>query len=173
MGSTADALPLLQAASKDAPAQLRNGLDANRHAEVLAAISAPYLRRSLAAAGRASVRIRSDSMRPIVRTGAVVRLRPMVAGERLRGAIVAVDAGDRVLVHRVVADTRAGVITRGIASLRMDPPWPRERIIGVMVAAEWLRWAAAAASVAYRLRHVVVAWERKISPSRHLRMSRM
>lgn len=128
---------------------------------VLAALSAEHLRRSLALRGEARVRLCSGSMRPILPAGAVANLRAVKAGETLRGAIVAVDAGERVLVHRVVAETRAEVTTRGIASRRRDPRWPRGRIIGVVSSAHGgksgertLRWAALVASVAYRLRHL-------------------
>jgi hypothetical protein len=126
-----------------------------------AAVSADSLRRMLDAWGVASIRIRSDSMRPLVRSGMLVRLRPAAPGERLRGAVVAVDAGERVIVHRVVREISGTVTTRGIASRHADPPWPRDRVIGVASAAGgWkseraLRWAAAVASITYRLYRLV------------------
>jgi hypothetical protein len=101
-------------------------------------------------------------MRPIARAGTLVRLRPVARGEDLRGAIVAVDAGDLVIVHRVEKVSATHVFTRGIASQHPDPPWQRDRVIGVVTAAgafltgqRLLRGAAAVASVTFRSRPAV------------------
>jgi hypothetical protein len=101
-------------------------------------------------------------MRPVAPVGSLVRLRPVAPGEALRGAIVAVDAGDRVVIHRVVRCTATEVVTRGIASRRPDPPRPRAQVLGVVAAASGvpagegvLRAAAAAAAFAYRVRQVL------------------
>jgi hypothetical protein len=126
-----------------------------------AAVSADSLRRLLAASGVATLRIHSDSMRPIARSGTLVALRSAAPDERLRGAVVAMDAGERVIVHRAVRASAAWVTTRGIASRHADPPWPRDRVIGVVsTAGRWkseraLRWAAAVASITYRIYRLV------------------
>lgn len=101
------------------------------------------LRAQLARHGAASLRIRGGSMRPLIASGALVELRPLHRGERLVGAIVAVDAGELVVVHRVCREAGAALQTRGIARDAADPWWPRDAVIGVVSA---VRGSAAARS---------------------------
>lgn len=70
-------------------------------------------------------------MRPMLPVGARVELRPLRPGESLTGAIVAVDAGELVVVHRVRRDAGHALQTQGIARHVADPWWPRDAVIGV------------------------------------------
>ncbi len=73
-------------------------------------------------------------MRPLVPEGARVRLRPVEDDEDLAGAMVAVDTGSYVAVHRVTSTARGTVRTQGIARDTPDPEWAATDIIGVACA---------------------------------------
>lgn len=118
-------------------------------------LAADVLRRRLAATGRAHLRMRGSSMRPLLRAGSRVELRPVAPGENLAGAIAAVDTGSIVVVHRVTRDDGDRIETRGIAHRDSDPPWPRAAVIGV-VRPRWLRPLAASLDVAMRVRRALV-----------------
>jgi hypothetical protein len=125
-------------------------------------LAADVLRRQLARSGAATLRVRGHSMRPLLRDGARVELRPVRPGEDLTGHVVAIDTGPRVIVHRVdrVRDTGPGagpgswIETRGLAVAAADPPWRAADVIGV-VRGRWLRPLAAAVAAAYRVRRRV------------------
>jgi len=67
------------------------------------------------------VAVTGSSMFPFIRAGDVVTLRPR-AGALLGGVIAFLRPEARLVVHRVVARTGAGVVTRGDASPRTDDP---------------------------------------------------
>jgi len=118
-------------------------------------IAAEVLRRRLATTGRAHLRMRGGSMRPLLNTGARVDLRPVVPGENLVGAIAAMDTGSAVVVHRVTRDDGDHIETRGIARAATDPPWPRAAVIGV-ARRRWLRPVAASLDAAMRVRRALL-----------------
>lgn len=104
------------------------------HRAAHAALSAAAIRRAIEASGRAEVRIRGRSMWPVFRDGDSVELRAARADEPLRGAIVAIDGGERVVVHRVVGESGDRLRTHGVARRSPDPETSRAAVLGVVSA---------------------------------------
>jgi len=127
-----------------------------------AAIAAPALRHQLARTGRATLYVRGNSMKPLLRDGSMVELRPRRQAESLAGRIVAVDAGPIVIVHRVTLEAGNWIETRGIACGKLDPRWQETAIIGVVSAipelgglGRWPRPLASCAAAAAQTRRFV------------------
>ena len=100
-------------------------------------------------------------MRPLLADGSWVELRPVWWDRNLAGGIVAIDAGELVIVHRIVRVEGDWVESRGIARAVSDPPWPASAVIGVVDrisslggARRLLRPLAASCAAAMRLRHL-------------------
>ncbi|GAA0687453.1 hypothetical protein GCM10010193_46750 [Kitasatospora atroaurantiaca] len=93
---------------------------------------AELLRAALAAAGRARVRAQGSSMLPAIRPGTVVTIvaRPFEAVAP--GDVVAFSLGRRVIVHRAVGRTGAGVLTLGDNLPLFDPPVSPDDYLGVV-----------------------------------------
>ncbi len=96
-------------------------------------------------------------MAPLLPDGSVATLRPVRDKERLYGAIVAIEIGQQVVVHRVALETENAIATRGIASPKFDPPVPKSAVIGVVCERSGLALSesalgrgAGALSIAYR-----------------------
>jgi len=68
------------------------------------------------------VAVTGSSMVPFIRAHDVVCLRPGPGGDLLGGVIAFLRPGERLVVHRVIARTGAGVVTRGDASPETDEP---------------------------------------------------
>ena len=94
-------------------------------------LTASVLRRQLATERSAVLRVRGRSMTPLVPEGSRVRLRSVARNESLRGAVVAVDTGSYVAVHRVTRARANLVRTQGIARATPDPEWSTGDVIGV------------------------------------------
>jgi len=78
----------------------------------------------------------SNSMAPVAREGdAFVVVPPGRRGPRF-GDVVAVVAGSRAVVHRVVGKRAGLYITKGDASPRVDPPARRADVLGLVRAVE-------------------------------------
>gem|GEM_PF-5163713 len=77
------------------------------------------------------LRVRGRSMTPLVPEGSRVRLRSVSRNESLRGAVVAVDTGSYVAVHRVTRARANRIRTQGIARAQPDPEWSKGDVIGV------------------------------------------
>jgi hypothetical protein len=121
--------------------------------------SSPALvRRALRRTGSVALRLCGDSMRPSLPHHSRVRLRPVREGEPRVGDLVAVAAGARVVVHRVVAVSAGGVRTQGDHVLRRDPLRSRRAVIGIVDAVQTApgRWRAAPAGA--RLGRLLRAW---------------
>ncbi len=71
-------------------------------------------------------------MFPLLPNGARAQLRLVKEGESLRGAIVAVELGAQVVVHRVVRESSKTLVTRGITSPKEDVPTPLSAVVGVV-----------------------------------------
>jgi hypothetical protein len=88
----------------------------------------------LARDGLAWVSAASASMAPLIQPGDALCLAP-VGGERPRvGAIVAYVRDARLVVHRVVATTPGGVVTRGDGLSEADAPLEWTRVVGRVTA---------------------------------------
>ena len=76
----------------------------------------------------------SNTMAPVAREGdAFVIVPPGRRGPRI---VVAVVAGSRAVVHRVVGKTAGLYVTKGDASPRVDPPAQPEDVLGLVRALE-------------------------------------
>lgn len=89
------------------------------------------LARAHLAAGRPlTLRAEGQSMWPLVRDGELVVVHP-IEGPLVLGDVVLVELGGRLVLHRVIALTAAGCITKGDAVAAPDPPIPHAHILGV------------------------------------------
>jgi signal peptidase I len=81
----------------------------------------------LARDGSAWVTSVSWSMAPLIRPGDALRVVPVGADSVRAGAIVVYRAGVQLIVHRVVAQTHEGIVTRGDALHDADAgvSWPQ------------------------------------------------
>ena len=91
------------------------------------------LTRDVVGAGAAlHVRAPGGSMRPTIPRGALVRIGPIPGRGVTAGDVVLALAGDgEPVLHRVIAVRHDSILTRGDASINVDPPIPFERVIGV------------------------------------------
>jgi hypothetical protein len=86
--------------------------------------------------GEASVEVRGGSMRPLLRSGWRVRLRPIQPDMLRPGMVLAVALGDQVVVHRIVRVEPAAVQTWGDAVAIPDPPVPLAHVVGLVDAVQ-------------------------------------
>jgi hypothetical protein len=91
------------------------------------------LTRDVVGAGAAlHVRAPGGSMLPTIPRGALVRIGPVPSGGVTTGDVVLALTGDgEPVLHRAIAVRRDSILTRGDASINVDPPVPFERVIGV------------------------------------------
>jgi len=97
---------------------------------------------------------RGASMRPFIRDGDVLDVRPVDVRRLRRGDVVLFrDGEDRLLAHRVVRVSRAGLATQGDALARSDGVIEYDRLLGrvcsverggrqIAVGGRWRRWSA-------------------------------
>lgn len=71
-----------------------------------------------------------SSMRPLIPPGGLVRVTPASAASVRPGDVVLVDAGGRLVCHRLVYADRGRVVTRGDDGCENDPPLPADAVIG-------------------------------------------
>lgn len=84
--------------------------------------------------GAVWVREASPSMCPFIRPGDELRLTPADPARIVRGALVASERANRLVVHRVIACDAAGVLTKGDALVAPDPATPWALIVARVVA---------------------------------------
>ncbi|MBI2555358.1 MAG: hypothetical protein HYV92_13285 [Candidatus Rokubacteria bacterium] len=134
----------------------------------------------LARGERLWVREASASMLPLVRPGDELLLAPLDGRSIRAGALIAYERDAELVIHRVVAASGSGVVTKGDALASPDPLVPWERVVARVVALRgragrlvnleafpWPlldRWLGAVASLASGLR----LGERPSSPWRRL-----
>jgi hypothetical protein len=95
---------------------------------------APLVRELVAGGGRVRLKVTGASMRPFIRSGAVVELAAIPAGGCAPGTVVLVElAGGRHVLHRVTRRVAGGVLTRGDANLDGEGPHPAERLVARVV----------------------------------------
>jgi len=83
------------------------------------------------------VTVTGSSMVPFIRAGDVVTLRPGAGAKGLPGGVIAfLRPGARLVVHRVVTRTGAGVVTRGDASPETDGPVGWSEVLGHVAGVE-------------------------------------
>jgi len=87
-----------------------------------AAVATSLVMEVLARDGETWVREATLSMSPLIRPGDEVRLVRLDPGRINRGALVACHRGEGLVLHRVLARTDAGVVTKGDALASPDPP---------------------------------------------------
>ncbi len=95
-------------------------------------MDAEVLRTRLRDTGRAVLRMQGQSMSPLLPHGTQATLRPVARGEELCGAIVAIEFGEQVVVHKVIESGHGTVRTQGIASSKSDAPTPHHAVVGVV-----------------------------------------
>lgn len=89
------------------------------------------LARAHLAAGRPlTLRAEGHSMWPLVKGGDLVVVHPIRA-PLVVGDVVLVVLGGRLVLHRVIALTDGGCVTKGDAVPARDPPIPHAHILGV------------------------------------------
>ena len=125
----------------------------------------------LAREGAAWVRAASSSMAPLVREGDALRLVPLDRGRVGPGDLVAFVEGSVLVVHRVLARTPAGVVTKGDALAEPDGLVEWTRVVARVAAirtpagrtldfdrAPWRRLARLLAALARRRAPNRLAW---------------
>ena len=70
------------------------------------------------------------SMRPLIPPGGFVRVEPARAADVRAGDVVVVDAGGRLICHRLVYIAAGRAVTRGDDVVACDPPLPADAIVG-------------------------------------------
>jgi hypothetical protein len=83
----------------------------------------------LARDGETWVREATLSMSPLIRPGDEVRLVRLDPGRINRGALIACQREEGLVLHRVLARTDAGVVTKGDALATPDPPVAWEQLV--------------------------------------------
>ena len=96
-------------------------------------VAAPFVPDVLAREGSAWVRESTDSMAPLVRAGDRLLLAPIDRRSVRGGDLVAFRGDARLIVHRVVARGRAGVVTKGDALPSRDTEVPWTELVGRVV----------------------------------------
>jgi hypothetical protein len=99
-----------------------------------AGLALEFLRDVLACDGLAWVTAVSWSMAPLIRPGDALRVAPIDAATARAGAIVAYQSGAQLIVHRIVATTREGVVTRGDGLPDADEPLAWLQVVGRVTA---------------------------------------
>jgi len=91
------------------------------------------LTRVVVGAGAAlQVRAPGGSMLPTIPRGALVRIGPVPsAGVRVGDVVLALTGDGEPVLHRAIAVRDDTILTRGDASINVDPPVPMARVIGV------------------------------------------
>ena len=84
--------------------------------------SVDFVQVLLAREGGAWVRAASSSMSPLIRPGDQLRLGALERGRVRAGTIVAFRRAGALIVHRVLDDTPAGLVTKGDALVDADEP---------------------------------------------------
>jgi signal peptidase I len=85
------------------------------------------------------LRARGGSMRPFVRSGSWIWVDPPDGAPRA-GDVLAVERGGRILTHRVVEVTAAGVRLRGDAMRAEDGVFAPDEVLGRVRQPGALRW---------------------------------
>lgn len=89
------------------------------------------LAREHLAAGRPLVlRAQGHSMWPAVRDGEEVTVLPLTAAPLAPGAIALVALGSRLVLHRIIATSASGLVTKGDAVPHADPPVAARDLLG-------------------------------------------
>ncbi len=111
-------------------------------------LAGPVLELLTEAGRRPRIRMRGQSMRPLIEPGDELLIEPKPEGFRL-GDVVLYRHDGRSIVHRVVGWRRPGarrlLILKGDRALGFDPPIAEERICGRVV-----EWLGATGSTDYR-----------------------
>lgn len=93
----------------------------------------------LARTGQARVRVYGASMRPAIRSGDVVNIRPCSHKDLHIGDIAACIRGAGLVVHRVVWKSRTRIWLKGDTLPGADPPMPHGLIFGRVAGVETSR----------------------------------
>ena len=99
-----------------------------------AAVATSLVMEVLARDGEAWVWEATLSMSPLIRPGDEVCLVPPDPGRITRGALIACRREDRLVLHRVLARTDAGVVIKGDALASPDPPVGWEQVVAGVAA---------------------------------------
>lgn len=97
-------------------------------------VAASFALAVLTREGALWVREGSPSMLPLIRPGDELWLAPVKPRRIYRGMLVAYERDARLIVHRVVAADRTGVVAKGDALALADPVVPWDRVVARVVA---------------------------------------
>jgi len=97
-------------------------------------LAVEFLPDVLACDGSVWVTAVSWSMAPLIQPGDALRVVPVGVDGLRPGAIVAYRAGAQLIVHRVVAQTCKGLVSRGDALHDVDAGVPWTRVVGRVTA---------------------------------------
>jgi len=127
--------------------------------------SARWIEAELRAGRPAELPLRGSSMTPALCDGDRLEVRPL-AQAPAPGEIVVARRGQRLVTHRVVHVRPDGVVTRGDACAKDDPPIPPAallgRVSGVLRGCKRLRPPRAAGPLARALRRYLGALARRL-----------
>lgn len=107
------------------------------------ALHGRLLREALERGARATLRVTGGSMWPLLAAGDRVDLGTPRPKELRPGAVVCVERGSDLVVHRIVAVRGGRIRTRGDRSLVGDAWLPLERVVGRVVGIERRGWRKA------------------------------
>jgi hypothetical protein len=105
-----------------------------RPAGPTADVATPFVAELLARHGAVWVREASRSMSPLIREGDEVRLGVPEPQRITQGALIACRQQGGLVLHRVLASSEAGVITKGDALASPDPPVGWEDVVARVTA---------------------------------------
>src|SRR5687767_3198870 len=97
-------------------------------------MTVPFVVDTLARERTVWVRESTDSMAPLVRAGDRLHLAAADRRDIRPGALVAFRSGGLLVVHRVLSFTAAGLVTKGDALERRDPPVPWDAVVARVIA---------------------------------------
>ncbi len=99
-----------------------------------AEMTVPFVVDTLARERAVWVRERTDSMAPLVRAGDRLQLASADPRHVHAGPLVAFRSGAALVVHRVLACSAAGVVTKGDALAHRDHPVPWDAVVARVIA---------------------------------------
>jgi hypothetical protein len=67
-------------------------------------------------------------MRPLIPDGSVCVI--TASADVRPGDVIACARGETLVIHRLIAVTPGTFITRGDATVKVDPPWRRDEVLG-------------------------------------------
>jgi signal peptidase I len=90
------------------------------------------MREAIERFGAARLRAYGSSMAPAIQPGDLLHIERARPGDIRRGEVILFERDGRLFAHRFVRWHPNGVITRGDAHLRSDPPIDIDQVVGIV-----------------------------------------